>query len=215
MPIHSVRMPVIFISHGAGPCFFMDWNPAEAWTRMADFLKELSVTLPQRPSAIVLVSAHWLAPAFNVTGAAELTLIVDYSGFPSHTYALNYPAPGQPALAQRITDLLTQAQLTAQVDPVRGFDHGVFIPLGIVTPRAPSLLPRHHAVNHFRGIPGRWQRRLRLASRQIRRPHSMTPLSRVAMFRYRLQRGCKRTSLFFFRGQNFRDEFSFFDFARR
>ncbi|MDY7575788.1 class III extradiol ring-cleavage dioxygenase [Actimicrobium sp. CCI2.3] len=136
MPIHSTRMPALFIPHGAGPCFFMEWNPAEAWTRMADFLKGLSATLPQRPSAIVLISAHWQAPAFSVTGVTEPTLIYDYSGFPPHTYTLDYPAPGQPALAQRITDLLTQAQLLAQVDPERGFDHGVFVPLKLVFPDA-------------------------------------------------------------------------------
>ncbi|MFT5588856.1 MAG: aromatic ring-opening dioxygenase catalytic subunit (LigB family) [Bradyrhizobium sp.] len=136
MPIHSSRMPAIFIPHGAGPCFFMDWNPADAWTRMADFLKGLSATLPQRPGAIVLVSAHWLAPTFSVTGATGPTLIYDYAGFPPHTYTLDYPAPGQPALAQRIAVLLKRAQLPAQVDPVRGFDHGVFIPLKLVFPDA-------------------------------------------------------------------------------
>lgn len=136
MATHLSRMPSIFIPHGAGPCFFMDWNPADAWTRMADFLKDLSSSLPQRPSAIVLVSAHWLVPAFSVTGAAQPALIYDYSGFPPDTYTLTYPAPGQPALAQRIADLLAQAQLPAQVDPVRGFDHGVFIPLKLVFPDA-------------------------------------------------------------------------------
>lgn len=136
MSNHAARMPAIFIPHGAGPCFFMDWNPADAWTRMADFLKGLSATLPQRPTAVVLVSAHWLAPAFSVTGAAQPALIYDYSGFPPDTYTLQYPAPGQPALAQRIADLLAQAQLPAQVDPVRGFDHGVFIPLKLVFPDA-------------------------------------------------------------------------------
>ena len=54
------RMPTWFVPHGGGPCFFMDWNPPHAWNRMGDFLKGLAATLPQRPKAILMVSAHWL-----------------------------------------------------------------------------------------------------------------------------------------------------------
>lgn len=79
------RMPTLFVPHGAGPCFFMDWNPPTAWNAMADFLKGVAATLPARPRAILMVSAHWLQPAFSVTGAARPELIYDYSGFPAHT----------------------------------------------------------------------------------------------------------------------------------
>jgi aromatic ring-opening dioxygenase catalytic subunit (LigB family) len=51
-------------------------------------------------------------------------LIYDYYGFPPHTYQLKYPAPGQPALADRVTQLLGQAGVPAQGNPGRGFDHG-------------------------------------------------------------------------------------------
>lgn len=130
------RMPVFFVPHGAGPCFFMDWNPADTWTRMAAFLKGVSATLPARPKAIVLVSGHWLEPGFSVTGSARPPLIYDYSGFPPHTYELTYPAPGSPALAEQIVRLLGQDGAAARVDGDRGFDHGVFIPLKLMFPAA-------------------------------------------------------------------------------
>lgn len=129
-------MPVLFVPHGAGPCFFMDWNPADTWDRMAAFLKGVAGTLPQAPRAIVLVSGHWLEPGFSVTGSARPPLIYDYSGFPAHTYELTYPAPGEPALAERIVQLLRDTGEPARVDPQRGFDHGVFIPLKLMFPKA-------------------------------------------------------------------------------
>ncbi|MCB5362349.1 dioxygenase [Pusillimonas sp. CC-YST705] len=129
-------MPVLFIPHGAGSCFFMDWSPAHTWDRMAAFLKGIAHTLPATPRAIVLISGHWLEPDFCVTGNPKPSLIYDYGGFPAHTYQLTYPAPGEPALAQHIATLLTQEGVAAGVDPKRGFDHGVFIPLKLVFPKA-------------------------------------------------------------------------------
>lgn len=130
------RMPVFFIPHGAGPCFFMDWSPADTWQRMEAFLKGVADTLPARPTAIVLISAHWLEPQFSVTGHARPPLIFDYYGFPQHTYELTYPAPGNPELAERVARLLKQNGADARIDSERGFDHGVFIPLKLMFPRA-------------------------------------------------------------------------------
>ena len=130
------RQPVLFIPHGGGPCFFMDWNPADTWLGMGNFLKGLAATLPQRPRAIVLVSAHWLEPQFSTTGHVRPELIYDYHGFPPHTYELTYPAPGQPQLAQQLAEQLNAEGLPAQVDAGRGFDHGMFIPLKLMFPGA-------------------------------------------------------------------------------
>lgn len=132
----AARMPTWFIPHGAGPCFFMEWNPPQAWNRMADFLKSLAATLPRRPSAIVVVSAHWLEPVIGVTSGAQPALIYDYHGFPAHTYALQYDAPGSPELAARMGTLLAQSGQAVQTHPNRGFDHGVFIPLKLMFPEA-------------------------------------------------------------------------------
>src|SRR5690554_2012764 len=139
LPLNSnkhERQPVLYIPHGAGPCFFMDWNPADTWLGMGNFLKGIAATLPQQPKAIVLVSAHWLEPQFSVTGHARPQLIYDYYGFPPHTYELTYPAPGHPTLAAKVAQLLEQRGLDAGVDPERGFDHGMFIPLKLTFPNA-------------------------------------------------------------------------------
>ena len=131
----QTRMPTSFIPHGGGPCFFMDWHPADAWTKMADYLKGIAATLPEKPRAIVMVSAHWLESEFSVTSHPAPSLIYDYYGFPPHTYELQYPAPGEPDLARRIVTLLQQAGLPAKEDAERWFDHGMFISADADVPR--------------------------------------------------------------------------------
>ena len=135
-PLSGHRLPTCFIPHGAGPCFFMDWRPADTWTAMGKFLREYPQRLPQQPKAILLVSAHWCAPRFSVTSGERPGLIYDYHGFPEHTYELRYPAPGHPGLAERVAGLLAQAGIEAEQDPARGFDHGMFIPLKVMFPGA-------------------------------------------------------------------------------
>ena len=132
----ATRMPAQFIPHGAGPCFFMDWNPADAWDKTAAFLRSIPGSLPATPKAIVLVTAHWLAPQPTLTGAARPGMLFDYYGFPPHTYELSYPAPGAPALAERVRGLLADAGIAATVDTQRGYDHGTFIPLKVAFPHA-------------------------------------------------------------------------------
>lgn len=128
--------PTLFIPHGAGPCFFMHWQPADAWVPMARFLAGIPASLPRPPKAIVVVSGHWLEDEFAVTRHPQPPLIFDYQGFPEHTYRLQYPAPGDPELAARIVERLQAAGLPARSDATRGFDHGVFIPLLLMFPEA-------------------------------------------------------------------------------
>ncbi len=130
------RQPAIFLPHGGGPCFFMDWTwgPADTWLKTQRFLEGLFATLPEPPRAMVVVSGHWEEPAFTVGAAAQPKLIFDYSGFPEHTYHLTWPAPGDPALATRVADLLTQAGLPTALNATRGYDHGVFVPLKVAFP---------------------------------------------------------------------------------
>lgn len=130
------RMPTLFIPHGAGPCFFMDWHPPDAWDRTAAFLRAIPDSLPAPPTAIVLVTAHWLAPQPSLGSAAQPGLLFDYHGFPPHTYALTYPAPGAPALAERAATLLAAAGFMPRLDGERGYDHGCFIPLKVAFPAA-------------------------------------------------------------------------------
>ncbi len=130
------RMPTLFIPHGGGPCFFMDWNPRDAWDRQRSFLENLSAELPARPRALLVISGHWEETAFTVQANPSPPLIFDYYGFPAHTYELTWPARGDPVLAGRVRELLQDAGLGCNLDDRRGYDHGVFVPLKVAFPEA-------------------------------------------------------------------------------
>jgi aromatic ring-opening dioxygenase catalytic subunit (LigB family) len=128
-------LPSYYIPHGGGPCFFMD-DPAGAWTGMAGFLRGLPDALTVKPRAILVISGHWETRGFTLTSSAQPTLVFDYYGFPPHTYQLRYDAPGAPELAEQAAQLLRDAGHYARLDPARGLDHGVFVPLKVALPEA-------------------------------------------------------------------------------
>jgi len=132
------RQPSLFLPHGGGPCFFMDWTwgPADTWHKTQHFLEGIAATLPEPPKALLVISGHWEEPAFTASPAPEPKLIFDYSGFPEHTYRLAWPAPGDPELAAQVKSLLSEAGLPAALSLNRGFDHGVFVPLKVAFPQA-------------------------------------------------------------------------------
>jgi aromatic ring-opening dioxygenase catalytic subunit (LigB family) len=138
MTNNNIRQPSIFIPHGGGPCFFMDWTwgPADTWQKTRHFLEGLAGALPALPKAILVVSGHWEEKTFTASAVSEPQLIFDYSGFPEHTYRLTWPAPGKPDLAERVVGMLQAAGLPAGLNATRGFDHGVFVPLKIAFPEA-------------------------------------------------------------------------------
>lgn len=104
---------------------------------MAEYLRSIAASLPERPKAILVVSAHWEERGFTFTGAeAHPGLVFDYYGFPPDTYRLAWPAPGAPWLAERGMELLQQAGLPTGIDAARGFDHGVFVPMKVAFPEA-------------------------------------------------------------------------------
>ena len=131
----NLRQPTFYVPHGGGPCFFMD-DPQGTWRGMERFLRELPAQLPEKPRAILIVSGHWETPGFSLTADPKPGLVYDYYGFPPHTYSLRYGAPGSPELAARAAALLTAAGFPANLDPHRGLDHGVFVPLKVVYPDA-------------------------------------------------------------------------------
>jgi aromatic ring-opening dioxygenase catalytic subunit (LigB family) len=138
MSANPDRQPALFLPHGGGPCFFMDWTwgPADTWKKTQSFLESISASLPAQPKALLVISGHWEEPAFTAGTAAAPKLIYDYSGFPAHTYQLTWPAPGDPALASRVAEMLKAAGLPAATDAARGYDHGVFVPLKVAFPEA-------------------------------------------------------------------------------
>ena len=138
MPANLTRQPALFLPHGGGPCFFMDWTwgPADTWHATQRFLEGLAATLPSPPKALLVVSGHWEEPSFTAGAAPHPQLIFDYSGFPAHTYQLTWPAPGDPDLAARAARLLADSGLPSALDPNRGYDHGVFVPLKVAFPQA-------------------------------------------------------------------------------
>jgi aromatic ring-opening dioxygenase catalytic subunit (LigB family) len=130
------RMPALFIPHGGGPCFFMDWDPKNEWDKMANYLRNIASGLPVQPKAVVMVSAHWIQSEVTVTSAAHPEMIFDYDGFPANTYELRYPAPGEPGLAEKLVHLLKTAGIQARTNETRGYDHGMFIPMLLMFPEA-------------------------------------------------------------------------------
>ncbi len=150
----TAKLPCYYIPHGGGPCFFMDWTPPDTWLSMQIYLEGFLKRHSGQARAALVVSAHWEADPVAITAAEQPGLLYDYYGFPAHTYRLAWPAPGSPALAGRIHQLLAEAGIPAELDGDRAFDHGVFIPLKLALPEArlptvqlslhPSLDPETH-----------------------------------------------------------------------
>lgn len=122
----------LFLSHGGGPLPLLGDG---AHAEMVACLKSIAATIA-RPSAIIVVSAHWEASRPTVTAGASPALIYDYGGFPPESYEIAYPCAGNPALARSILKRLEAAGIGAGADEARGFDHGLFVPLKIMYPEA-------------------------------------------------------------------------------
>jgi 4,5-DOPA dioxygenase extradiol len=119
-------MPVVFLGHGSP----MNALHENAWTRA---WAALGAGLP-RPRAVLAISAHWYVPATAVTAMAQPRTIHDFGGFPRALFEMRYPAPGHPALAARVQELL--APLAVAADHSWGLDHGTWSVLCHVFPEA-------------------------------------------------------------------------------
>jgi aromatic ring-opening dioxygenase catalytic subunit (LigB family) len=110
--------------------------PADLWDRMASYLQGIDSSLGRRPAAILVISGHWETEQPTVNTALRPPLLFDYSGFPEHTYRLTYPVAGSPALAARVRGLLSTGGIASDEEPLRGLDHGVFVPFKVIYPAA-------------------------------------------------------------------------------
>jgi 4,5-DOPA dioxygenase extradiol len=122
----SARMPALFLGHGS-PMNAIQTNS------FTDTLARLGTTLP-RPRAVLVVSAHWRSRGTRVVGVERPATIHDFSGFPKELYDMIYAAPGSPATAARVTELLARHE--AQEDSEWGLDHGTWSVLRHMYPHA-------------------------------------------------------------------------------
>ena len=126
------RPQVLFLSHGGGPMPLLGDTKHEP---MINCLKTIAKNI-KKPSAILVISAHWEEKVPTITSGRNPSLTYDYYGLPQASYEIQYPCLGEPKLAERIHTLFNQANIAAAVDPKRGLDHGVFVPLKIMYPDA-------------------------------------------------------------------------------
>jgi 4,5-DOPA dioxygenase extradiol len=123
------QLPTLFLSHGS-PMLALQDSPARR------FLQGLGKSL-ERPSAIVVVSAHWETkggPAVSLAQQPET--IHDFGGFPRALFEMQYPAPGAPEAALRAAALLEAHGIPAGRSVQRGLDHGAWVPLKLMYPDA-------------------------------------------------------------------------------
>ena len=131
------KAQIVYFSHGGGPLPILGDPGHKA---MVDFMSQLPSRL-RKPEAVLVISAHWEESAATLLGAQTPPMFYDYYGFPDEAYEITYPAPGNPELANRIAGILNKKDIPTRIDPERGFDHGLFIPLKMMYPGAdiPSL----------------------------------------------------------------------------
>lgn len=122
------RMPSLFVSHGS-PTFAIDPGPA------GPLLTQLGRELP-RPSAVLVMSPHWMTRGLRVATTEAPETIHDFGGFPDELYRIEYPAPGSPATAMRALELLNADGWNAQPDSEWGLDHGAWVPVRHLYPEA-------------------------------------------------------------------------------
>jgi len=120
-------MPVIFAAHGA-PILLDD----AVWV---DELASWARAMP-KPNGILMISAHWEQRPTTLGATRTVPLVYDFFGFPRRYYQTAYPAPGAPELAARVRDLLLEKGIPFAEDTERGLDHGAYVPLVAMYPRA-------------------------------------------------------------------------------
>lgn len=126
MATNVQRMPAVFLGHGSPMNALARNRYTEAWRRIGSSVA--------RPRAILAISAHWYIPGTAVTAMENPRTIHDFGGFPQALFDVRYPAPGSPALAARVRELL--APRPVELDHSWGLDHGTWSVLVHAFPKA-------------------------------------------------------------------------------
>ena len=135
-------MPALYLGHGAPPLL-----EDAVWVHQ---FQDWAASL-RKPSAILIVSAHWQTAPMAISATTRVPLVYDFYGFPQHYYQLQYGAPGAPDLAAKVKGLMPANEPVLD-RPTRGLDHGAWVPLMAMYPEAdipvlqlsmPDLDPQH------------------------------------------------------------------------
>jgi 4,5-DOPA dioxygenase extradiol len=124
--------PLLYLMHGGGPLPLTS-DPSQSSLQL--FLKTLSSSLPI-PSAILLISAHWETKKVTILTKEKPELLFDYYGFPKSEYNYKYACPNDLKLIEKIREAFKNHGIEFAEDEKRGYDHGVFVPLLLMYPKA-------------------------------------------------------------------------------
>ncbi|WP_421892430.1 4,5-DOPA dioxygenase extradiol [Marinoscillum sp.] len=114
LPVQDKKMPVLFMGHGSPMNGIEDNEFTRKWESIA---KEIT-----QPTAVLCISAHWLTRGTHVTAMNHPKTIHDFGGFPQELFQVQYPAPGDPALAAETSKLIQSTNVGLDHD--WGLDHG-------------------------------------------------------------------------------------------
>ena len=126
------RLPALFVSHGS-PMFALE--AGQTGPALRQFGTALRAQFPQL-RGVVIMSPHWMSPFAEVMSNPHPQTWHDFGGFPPELYQLQYPAHGDPALADEVAELLNAQGFGARLNPQRPMDHGAWVPLMHLFPEA-------------------------------------------------------------------------------